>query len=179
MSGALLVIATSSMPSATAPRRSCSNQYLRTRTPAATGRWCLPKIGVFYTAPTAILLDGVWRRTGQEARPLSLRILGTVGEPINPEAWRWYFQVGATASAPSLSIGRRRRAAVRPVPVTPMKPGSCLPFFGVEPKVLDAQAARKSRGRKVAEPMESSSGRRGLPLVERSGATTSATWPPI
>eukprot|EP00522_Entomoneis_paludosa_P001272 CAMPEP_0172472682 /NCGR_PEP_ID=MMETSP1065-20121228/68469_1 /TAXON_ID=265537 /ORGANISM="Amphiprora paludosa, Strain CCMP125" /LENGTH=793 /DNA_ID=CAMNT_0013230835 /DNA_START=66 /DNA_END=2448 /DNA_ORIENTATION=- len=101
------------------------------------------KITQFYTAPTAIrLLMAYGDKIPQEYDLSSLKVLGSVGEPINPEAWRWYYQV----------IGKERCTVVDTywqtetgghiitnLPgVTPMKPGSCtLPAFGIDAVVLD------------------------------------------
>ena len=102
------------------------------------------KITQFYTAPTAIrLLMGYGDDTPKKYDLSSLKILGSVGEPINPEAWRWYFN----------NVGRQQCSVVDTywqtetgghiitnIPgATPMKPGSCsLPSYGIEPVILDA-----------------------------------------
>ncbi|HEY1096367.1 MAG TPA: acetate--CoA ligase, partial [Alphaproteobacteria bacterium] len=102
-------------------------------------------VSIFYTAPTALRslmqLGDQWLETTQRT---SLRILGSVGEPINPEAWRWYFE----------KVGRENCAVVDtwwqtetgghmilPPPSTPeMKPGWAMtPFFGIDPVLVDAQ----------------------------------------
>ena len=107
------------------------------------------KISVFYTAPTAIrALMAYGDEPVKKHDRSSLRILGTVGEPINPEAWRWYFQVvGESRCAIADTYWQTETGGhvMTPLPgVTPMKPGSCcLPFFGVEPKVLDAQTGQE------------------------------------
>ncbi len=101
------------------------------------------KVSIFYTAPTA--LRAIARRGDEPIKNssrASLRILGTVGEPINPEIWKWYHDI----------VGEKRCAIVdtwwqtetggimiSPLPgVTPCKPGSAtLPFFGIEPVLVD------------------------------------------
>ena len=115
------------------------------------------KISVFYTAPTAIrALMAYGDEPVKKHDRSSLRILGTVGEPINPEAWRWYFQVvGESKCAIADTYWQTETGGhvMTPLPgVTPMKPGSCcLPFFDVEPKVLDAQSGAEVPWSKVAK----------------------------
>jgi len=103
------------------------------------------KITQFYTAPTAIRL---LMRYGDEIPSKydvsSARILGTVGEPINPEAWRWYYEVVGRKNATIVDTYWQTETGghiITNLPgVTPMKPGSCtLPFFGITPVVLDPQ----------------------------------------
>ena len=101
------------------------------------------KVNIFYTAPTAIR---ALMREGEE--PLkktnrnSLRILGTVGEPINPEAWMWYFKHVGNSKCPILDTWWQTETGgilITPLPgVTDLKPGSAtLPFFGVKPGIVD------------------------------------------
>uniref|UniRef100_A0A665XAY2 Acetyl-coenzyme A synthetase n=1 Tax=Echeneis naucrates TaxID=173247 RepID=A0A665XAY2_ECHNA len=99
------------------------------------------KVTKFYTAPTAIRL---LMKYGQE--PLydlsSLRILGTVGEPINPEAWQWYHKVVGQGRCPIVDTFWQTETGghvLTPLPAaTPLKPGSAtFPFFGVEPTILN------------------------------------------
>jgi acetyl-CoA synthetase len=101
------------------------------------------KVNVFYTAPTAIR---ALMREGEE--PLkkttrkSLRILGTVGEPINPEAWLWYFNNVGNSRCPIMDTWWQTETGgilITPLPgVTDLKPGSAtLPFFGIKPGILD------------------------------------------
>jgi acetyl-CoA synthetase len=99
-------------------------------------------ITVFYTAPTAI--RGLMRFG--EAWPnkhdlSSLRLLGSVGEPINPEAWKWYYRVIGKEKAPIMDTWWQTETGmfmITPVPVMPLKPGSgTLPFFGQEAEILD------------------------------------------
>jgi len=102
------------------------------------------KVSLFYTAPTAIRAlmregDGPVNATSRK----SLRLLGTVGEPINPEAWEWYFNVVGEKRCPIVDTWWQTEtggAMIVPLPgTTPMKPGSAtLPFFGIEPALVDA-----------------------------------------
>ncbi|NJO55466.1 MAG: AMP-binding protein, partial [Rhodospirillales bacterium] len=99
----------------------------------------------FYTAPTAIrALMREGGSTGQEKRPRkSLRILGSVGEPINPEAWMWYYNVVGEGRSPIVDTWWQTETGgilITPLPgATPLKPGSATrPFFGVNPEVVDA-----------------------------------------
>ena len=100
-------------------------------------------ITVFYTAPTAIRAIA---RHGDEwvtrSRRDSLRILGTVGEPINPEVWKWYHDVVGESRCAVVDTWWQTEtggAMITPLPgATPCKPGSAtLPFFGVEPVLVD------------------------------------------
>ena len=103
------------------------------------------KVSLFYTAPTAIRAlmregDGPVKATSRK----SLRLLGTVGEPINPEAWEWYFNVVGEKRCPIVDTWWQTEtggAMIVPLPgTTPMKPGSAtLPFFGIEPALVDAE----------------------------------------
>ena len=97
------------------------------------------KVSLFYTAPTAIRAlmregDGPVKATDRS----SLRILGTVGEPINPEAWEWYFHVVGEGRCPIVDTWWQTEtggAMIVPLPgTTDMKPGAgSHPFFGIEP----------------------------------------------
>ena len=101
-------------------------------------------VTVFYTAPTAIRAlmregDAPVRATSRA----SLRLLGTVGEPINPEAWRWYFEVVGEARCPVVDTWWQTETGgilITPLPgAGEFKPGSATrPFFGVQPAVVDA-----------------------------------------
>ncbi len=102
-------------------------------------------VSVLYTAPTAIRAIA---REGDEhvrrRRLDSLRLLGTVGEPINPEAWRWYHEVVGRGRCPVVDTWWQTEtggALITPLPgAIPQKPGSAtLPFFGVEPAIVDAE----------------------------------------
>ena len=99
----------------------------------------------FYTAPTAL------RALAREGDAFvtkydrsSLRVLGSVGEPINPEAWHWYYDVVGEGRCPVVDTWWQTETGgilITPLPgVTPLKPGSAtLPFFGIEPVLLDEQ----------------------------------------
>lgn len=101
-------------------------------------------ITIFYTAPTAI--RGLMRFG--EAWPnkhdlSSLRLLGTVGEPINPEAWKWYYRVIGKEKCPIIDTWWQTETGtfmITPTPVVPLKPGSATrPFFGQEAEIVDEQ----------------------------------------
>ena len=109
-------------------------------------RWwqCVEKYGItiLYTAPTAI--RGLMRFG--EAWPnkhdlSSLRLLGTVGEPINPEAWRWYYKVIGKEKCPIMDTWWQTETGmfmITPTPTVPLKPGSgTRPFFGQEAEIVD------------------------------------------
>ena len=101
------------------------------------------KISIFYTAPTALRAlmaqgDEHVLKTKRE----SLRILGTVGEPINPEAWEWYFNVVGNKDCHIIDTWWQTETGsvlISPIAgITPVKPGSAtLPFFGVKPELVD------------------------------------------
>ncbi len=99
------------------------------------------RVSVFYTAPTAIR---ALMREGEEwvkRRGISsLRILGSVGEPINPEAWRWYYTNVGQERCPIMDTWWQTETGgflISPLPITPLKPGSAtFPFPGVLPKIL-------------------------------------------
>ncbi|KAL3944553.1 MAG: hypothetical protein SGBAC_001373 [Bacillariaceae sp.] len=101
------------------------------------------KITQFYTAPTAIrLLMRYGSEPVQKYDLSSLKVLGSVGEPINPEAWRWYYEVVGKSKCTVVDTYWQTETGghlVTNIPgVTPMKPGSCtLPFFGIDAVVLD------------------------------------------
>jgi acetyl-CoA synthetase len=104
------------------------------------------KVNIFYTAPTAIrALMGQGREWVDRCDLSSLRILGTVGEPINPEAWNWYDEVVGKGKCPIVDTWWQTETGgilITPLPgAIPTKPGSATkPFFGVQPAVLDAQS---------------------------------------
>ncbi|ROL51556.1 Acetyl-coenzyme A synthetase, cytoplasmic [Anabarilius grahami] len=105
----------------------------------------IEKYGVskFYTAPTAIrLLMKYGREPLQRFDLSSLRVLGTVGEPINPEAWLWYYDVVGQQRCPVIDTFWQTETGghvLTPLPAaTPLKPGSATcPFFGVQPAILN------------------------------------------
>ncbi|MDE3083685.1 MAG: acetate--CoA ligase [Verrucomicrobiota bacterium] len=109
-------------------------------------------ITIFYTAPTAIRAFMRWGDDYVKKHSLrSLRLLGSVGEPINPEAWMWYYTVVGKKRCPIVDTWWQTETGaimVTPLPgITPLKPGSCTrPFFGVVPKVLDEKGHEVPRG---------------------------------
>jgi acetyl-CoA synthetase len=102
------------------------------------------KVNIFYTAPTAIRsLMGAGDAPVKATSRASLRILGSVGEPINPEAWDWYYRVVGEGRCPIVDTWWQTETGgilITPLPgAIALKPGSAtLPFFGVEPQVVDA-----------------------------------------
>jgi acetyl-CoA synthetase len=100
-------------------------------------------VTIFYTAPTAIRAFMRWGDDYVKPHRLdSLRLLGTVGEPINPEAWMWYHKTIGRKRCPIVDTWWQTETGaimVSPLPgITPTKPGSAtLPFFGVVPQVVD------------------------------------------
>jgi len=114
------------------------------------------KITQFYTAPTAIrtLMKSGEEHVKKYDRS-SLRVLGSVGEPINPEAWRWYYDVVGDKKCPIMDTFWQTETGgfmMTPMPGSHMmKPGSCtLPFFGVDPRVLDPTTGKEIEGNNVA-----------------------------
>ncbi len=103
------------------------------------------QVSIFYTAPTAIRAlmregDGPVKATSRS----SLRVLGSVGEPINPEAWRWYFDIVGEGRCPVVDTWWQTETGgtlISPIPgVTDLKPGSAtLPLPGVKPALVDAE----------------------------------------
>ncbi len=101
------------------------------------------KVNIFYTAPTAIraiMREGDDYVTSTDRS--SLRLLGTVGEPINPEAWSWYNRIVGENRCPIVDTWWQTEtgaALITPLPgATPLKPGSATkPFFGVQPALVD------------------------------------------
>ncbi len=100
------------------------------------------KVSIFYTAPTAIrsLLSQGDEFVSQTSRK-SLRILGTVGEPINHEAWEWYYNVVGEKRCPIMDTWWQTETGghmITPLPCHTLKPGSAQkPFFGVKPAIVD------------------------------------------
>jgi len=100
-------------------------------------------VNIFYTAPTAIrALMSLGDGPVLSADRTSLRILGTVGEPINPEAWEWYYRVVGGQQCPIVDTWWQTETGgilITPlVGATPLKPGSATrPFFGIQPALLD------------------------------------------
>ncbi len=105
------------------------------------------RVSIFYTAPTAIRAlmrdgDGPVAATSRK----SLRVLGSVGEPINPEAWLWYYNVVGDARCPIVDTWWQTETGgvmITPLPgATALKPGSATrPFFGVQPVLVDGEGA--------------------------------------
>ena len=107
------------------------------------------QVTIFYTAPTAIR---ALMREGEEpvkrTSRASLRLLGSVGEPINPEAWRWYYDVVGDGRCPVVDTWWQTETGgilIAPLPgAIDLKPGSAtLPFFGVRPALVDADGQIK------------------------------------
>jgi acetyl-CoA synthetase len=102
------------------------------------------KVNIFYTAPTAIRAlmregEGPVKKTSRK----SLRLLGSVGEPINPEAWLWYWRVAGDKRCPVVDTWWQTETGgilISPLPgAIDQKPGSATkPFFGVQPQIVDA-----------------------------------------
>ncbi|MGH8371439.1 MAG: acetate--CoA ligase [Gammaproteobacteria bacterium] len=103
------------------------------------------KVNIFYTAPTAIrALMAQGDEPVQNTSRKSLRLLGTVGEPINPEAWEWYYHVVGEKRCPIVDTWWQTETGgilITPLPgATALKPGSAtLPFFGIRPAIVDAE----------------------------------------
>ncbi len=103
------------------------------------------KVNIFYTAPTAIRAlmqagDDPVKKTSRA----SLRLLGSVGEPINPEAWEWYYRVVGDSRCPIVDTWWQTETGgilITPLPgAIAQKPGSAtLPFFGIQPELVDAE----------------------------------------
>jgi acetyl-CoA synthetase len=103
-------------------------------------------VNTFYTAPTALRSimregDDLVKKTKRD----SLKLLGTVGEPINPEAWKWYYEIVGEEKCPIVDTWWQTETGgilISPLPgATDMKPGSAtLPFFGVQPSIVDNQS---------------------------------------
>ncbi|MCU0574540.1 MAG: acetate--CoA ligase [Syntrophobacteraceae bacterium] len=103
------------------------------------------KVNIFYTAPTAIRSlmrqgDGPVKKTSRK----SLKLLGSVGEPINPEAWLWYYNVVGEQRCPIVDTWWQTETGgilITPLPgATALKPGSATrPFFGVKPEIVDPE----------------------------------------
>ncbi|MGI9520719.1 MAG: acetate--CoA ligase [Hyphomicrobiaceae bacterium] len=100
-------------------------------------------VNIFYTAPTAIrALMGAGKDFVKRAERSSLRLLGSVGEPINPEAWEWYYKVVGDSRCPIVDTWWQTETGgimISPLPgATKLKPGSATrPFFGIQPALVD------------------------------------------
>jgi acetyl-CoA synthetase len=103
------------------------------------------KVNIFYTAPTALrALMGQGDQFVTNTDRTSLRLLGSVGEPINPEAWEWYYHIVGEERCPIVDTWWQTETGgimITPLPgATALKPGSATrPFFGVEPVLLDTE----------------------------------------
>jgi acetyl-CoA synthetase len=106
------------------------------------------KVNIFYTAPTAIrALMGAGDDYVKKTSRSSLKLLGSVGEPINPEAWEWYHRVVGDGRCPIVDTWWQTETGgilITPLPgATALKPGSATrPFFGVQPALVDAEGRR-------------------------------------
>src|SRR5690242_6481548 len=110
------------------------------------------KVNVFYTAPTAI--RSLIKAGGDLPKKYdlsSLRILGTVGEPINPEAWMWYYETVGNKRCPIVDTWWQTETGghmISPLPVTPLKPGSCtLPLPGIMTDIVDETGHSVGKGK--------------------------------
>lgn len=103
------------------------------------------QVNIFYTAPTALrALHAVGDEPVQRSSRSSLRLLGSVGEPINPEAWEWYYRVVGESRCPIVDTWWQTETGammITPFPgATPLKPGSASsPYFGVDLALLDEE----------------------------------------
>jgi len=110
------------------------------------------QVTVFYTAPTAIrALMAAGDEAVTKTSRKSLRLLGTVGEPINPEAWQWYYNVVGEARCPIVDTWWQTETGghmLTPLPgATALKPGSAAqPFFGVKPGLIDTETNKLIEG---------------------------------
>ncbi|ALN71520.1 acetate--CoA ligase [Aureimonas sp. AU20] len=102
-------------------------------------------VNIFYTAPTAIrALMGAGDEFVAKSSRKSIRVLGSVGEPINPEAWNWYYRVVGEERCPIVDTWWQTETGgilITPLPgATDLKPGSATrPFFGVQPQLVDGE----------------------------------------
>ena len=114
------------------------------------------KVNQFYTAPTAIrAIAAAGEEWPGKYKMESLRVLGSVGEPINPEAWRWYYRNAGKERCPIVDTWWQTETGgilISPLPgATPLKPGSAtFPFFGVKPILLDPQSGLEIKGNDVS-----------------------------
>ncbi|MCP8895864.1 acetate--CoA ligase [Shinella daejeonensis] len=103
------------------------------------------KVNIFYTAPTAIrALMGAGDSFVKRSSRSTLRLLGSVGEPINPEAWEWYYTVVGEERCPIVDTWWQTETGgilISPLPgATTLKPGSATrPFFGIKPEIVDSE----------------------------------------
>ncbi|MER8564630.1 acetate--CoA ligase [Mesorhizobium sp. M0924] len=103
------------------------------------------KVNIFYTAPTALrALMGAGDEPVKKTSRKSLRVLGSVGEPINPEAWEWYFNIVGNGKVPIVDTWWQTETGgilITPLPgATDLKAGSATrPFFGIRPQLVDGE----------------------------------------
>ena len=143
-------------------------------------------VTIYYTAPTLIRTFMKWGRQIPDAHDLSsLRLLGTVGEPINPEAWRWYREVFGADSLPIVDTWWQTEtgsAMISPLPgVAAAKPGSAMtPLPGISAKIVDDDGDPLQPDAEAAStsPVTLCSTSRGRRCCAASGATRSATGTP-
>ncbi|MCR9121119.1 MAG: acetate--CoA ligase [Phyllobacteriaceae bacterium] len=108
------------------------------------------KVTIFYTAPTAIrALMGAGVSFVNRTSRKTLRLLGSVGEPINPEAWEWYYNVVGEKKCPIVDTWWQTETGgimITPLPgATKLKPGSATrPFFGIQPQLVDNEGAEQT-----------------------------------
>jgi len=108
------------------------------------------QVSILYTAPTAIrALMSKGDAAAATSERKSLRVLGSVGEPINPEAWEWYYRAIGNSECPIMDTWWQTETGgimITPLPgVTDLKPGSAtLPFFGVQPALVDSEGQELS-----------------------------------
>ena len=148
-------------------------------------------VSIFYTAPTAIRAlmregEDYVRKTSRK----SLRLLGTVGEPINPEAWLWYYDDVGDRRCPIVDTWWQTETGgilITPIPgATPLKPGSATrPFFGIEPVIVDGEGnqldgrrrgqprAWRAPGRARCAPCSATTSALSRPISRPSRASTS------
>ncbi len=112
------------------------------------GRWWKmierEKVTVFYTSPTAIRMHMRYgEQYAQKYNLSSLRLLGSVGEPINPEAWRWYYKYVGSEKCPIMDTWWQTETGhilISPLPITPLKPGSATkPLPGIKANVFTSE----------------------------------------
>jgi acetyl-CoA synthetase len=113
-------------------------------------------VNQFYTAPTAIrAIAAAGEELPTKYDMTSLKILGSVGEPINPEAWRWYYTKAGKERSPIVDTWWQTETGgilITPLPgATPLKPGSAtFPFFGVQPVVLEPEKGTEIEGNDIS-----------------------------
>jgi acetyl-CoA synthetase len=112
-------------------------------------------VNIFYTAPTALrALAQCGDQWLEGTKRDSLKVLGTVGEPINPEIWTWYYHQVGKEKAPIVDTWWQTETGgilLSPIPnVTPLKPGSATrPLYGIQPIIVDAQSGEEKTGNDI------------------------------